>query len=114
VEYKEKYLLECSTLALDASRISTDFRTVTLATLKKAALQLPESQRVKLANALVESISPHREAVTFEDLERRADEVISGKVKAVTSEQFDAGIDRLMQGFAQKRKAQRRLAQRGC
>jgi len=86
---------------------------MTLATLKKAALQLPENQRMKLANALVESIPPHREAVTFEELERRAEEVISGKVKAVSSEEFDAGINQLMQGFAQKRKAQRRLAQRG-
>jgi putative addiction module component (TIGR02574 family) len=86
---------------------------MTLAILKKAALQLPETQRMKLANALVESIPPHREAITFEELERRADEVISGKVKAVSSEEFDAGIDRLMQGFAQKRKAQRRVVQRG-
>jgi putative addiction module component (TIGR02574 family) len=75
---------------------------MTLATLKKAALRLPANQRVKLANALVESIPPHREAVTFEELERRADEVISGKVKAISSEEFDVGIDRLMQGFAQK------------
>ena len=113
MEYKEKYWPGYSSLTLDASRNSTDFQPVTLATLKKAALRLPESQRVKLANALVESIPAHRAAVTFEDIERRADEVISGRVKAVGSEEFDAGIDRLMLGFAQKRKAQRRLAQRG-
>lgn len=86
---------------------------MTLATLKKAALQLPENQRVKLASALVESIPLHRDAVTFEELERRAEEVISGKVKAVSSEEFDAGIDQLMAGFARKRKAQRRSVQRG-
>jgi len=90
-----------------------EFWAVTLTMRKKAALRLPENQRIKLANAMVESLPPHREAVTFEELERRADEVISGKVKAVSSEQFDAGIDRLMEGFAQKRKAQRRVAQRG-
>jgi putative addiction module component (TIGR02574 family) len=100
-------------LALDLGDNQAEFWSMTLATLKKAALQLPENQRMKLANALMESLPPHREPVTFEELERRADEVISGKVKAVSSEEFDAGIDRLMQGFAQKRKAQRRVAHRG-
>jgi len=89
-------------LALDLGSNQAEFWPMTLVTLKKAALKLPENQRMKLANALVESLPPHREAVTFEDLERRADEVISGKVKAVSSEAFDAGVDRLMQGFAQK------------
>jgi putative addiction module component (TIGR02574 family) len=103
----------CNTLALDLNDNPTDFGPMTLATLKKAVLQLPESQRVKLANALVESLPLHREAVTFEELQRRADEVISGKVKAVTSDEFDARIDQLMQGFSKKRNAQRRLAQRG-
>jgi len=78
---------------------------MTLATLKKVVLQLPENQRIKLAGDLFDSIPPHREAITMEELERRGDEVISGQVKAVSSEEFNAGVDRLMRQFARKRKS---------
>jgi hypothetical protein len=53
---------------------------------------------------LPDRIPFHREALTFEELEQRADEVLSGKVKAVTSDEFDAGIDQLMRQFIRKRK----------
>ena len=68
---------------------------MTLTAVKKMAFQLPEIQRVKLASALLDSIPPHREPVTLEELERRAEEVESGKVKPVSSEKFDAHIARL-------------------
>jgi len=78
---------------------------MTFALLKKAVLRLPENQRIRLANDLFSSIPPHREPATFEELERRADEVISGKVKTVSSREFDAGVDQLMGQFARKRKS---------
>ena len=68
---------------------------MTLAAVKKMAFQLPENQRARLASALLDSIPAHREPVTLEELERRAEEVESGKVKPVSSEVFDAHIARL-------------------
>jgi putative addiction module component (TIGR02574 family) len=68
---------------------------MTLTTVKKMAFQLPENQRAKLASDLLESIPPHRAPVTLEELERRADDVESGKVKEVSSNDFDAHISRL-------------------
>jgi putative addiction module component (TIGR02574 family) len=59
------------------------------------AFQLPEIQRAKLASALLDSIPPHRPPVTLEELKRRADEVETGKVKPVSSVEFDAHIARL-------------------
>jgi putative addiction module component (TIGR02574 family) len=68
---------------------------MTLAAVQKLAFQLPKRQRAKLVDALLNSITPHREPVTLDELERRADEVESGKVKAVSSREFDAHISRL-------------------
>ena len=68
---------------------------MTLTAVKKMAFQLPEIQRVKLASALLASIPPHREPVTLAELERRAEEVESGKVKPVSSHKFDAHLARL-------------------
>jgi putative addiction module component (TIGR02574 family) len=68
---------------------------MTLTAVKKLAFQLPEIQRVKLASALLDSVPPHREPVTLEELERRAEEVESGKVKPVSSDEFDAHITHL-------------------
>ncbi len=62
---------------------------------KKRAFQLPAIQRAKPAGALWDSIPPYREPVTLEELERRAEEVESGKVRPVSSEEFDAQIARL-------------------
>ena len=68
---------------------------MTLTAVKKMAFQLPETQRVKLVNALLNTIQPHREPITLQELERRADEVECGKVKPVSSAKFDAHIARL-------------------
>jgi putative addiction module component (TIGR02574 family) len=68
---------------------------MTLTAVKKLAFQLPEAERVKLAGELLDSVPPHREPVTLEELERRAEEIESGKVKPVSSDEFDAHISRL-------------------
>ena len=68
---------------------------MTLAAVQKLAFLLPKGQRAKLASALLDSIPPHRAPVSLAELERRADEVESGKVKAVSSRQLDAQIARL-------------------
>jgi len=65
---------------------------MTLAAVKKLAIQLPLRQRMKLADTLLESIPPMREPVTLAELERRADEVLSGKVKGISGEEFDRDL----------------------
>jgi hypothetical protein len=56
---------------------------MTLAAAKKLILKLPPQQRVKFAEALYDSVPVLRGSVGIEELERRAEEVISGKVKAI-------------------------------
>jgi putative addiction module component (TIGR02574 family) len=73
---------------------------MTLTAVKKMAFQLPEIQRVKLASALLDSIPPYREPVTLEELERRGEEVESGKVKPVSSDEFDKHIARLRKSIS--------------
>jgi len=75
---------------------------MTLAAVKKLAFQLPKADRVKLADALLESIPPYREPVTLAELERRADEVESGKVKPVSGRQFRAHLTRLRKSVASR------------
>jgi putative addiction module component (TIGR02574 family) len=68
---------------------------MTLAAVKKLAFRLPQADRVKLADALLDSLPAHRAPVTLAELERRADEVESGNVKPVSGRQFRAHIARL-------------------
>ena len=68
---------------------------MTLTAVKKLAFQLPPAEQMKLASALLDRIPPHRSPVTLAELERRAEEVESGKVKPVPSDKFDAHIARL-------------------
>lgn len=80
---------------------------MTLAAVKKLAIKLPLAERLKLADAMWESIPPMREPVTLAELERRADEVESGKVKAIPGSVFIAELKEM------KRSIQRRARQRG-
>jgi putative addiction module component (TIGR02574 family) len=80
---------------------------MTLTAIKKLAIKVPLAQRLKLADAMWESIPSMREPVTLEELERRADEVISGKVKAISGKEFDAELDRLEKSIFQRRSAHR-------
>jgi len=71
---------------------------MTLAAVKKLAIKLPLRQRMKLANALYESlpILPLPGSVGLAELERRADEVESGKVKGVPVDEFLAKLDAIV------------------
>jgi putative addiction module component (TIGR02574 family) len=62
---------------------------MTLAAVKKLAIKLPPKQRMQLADALYESLPLLRGSVGLAELERRADEVISGKVKGIPWEEFE-------------------------
>ena len=62
---------------------------MTLAAAKKLILKLPPSQRVKFADVLYDSVPVFPGSVGLEELERRAEEVISGKVKGIPWEEVE-------------------------
>ena len=69
---------------------------VTLTVIRKMAFGLPKSQRVRLADELLEaSIIPYREPVTLATLERRAEELRSGKVKGISDKEFETSLKSL-------------------
>ncbi len=80
---------------------------MTLASVKKLAIQRPEVERMKLAEALLQSLPPMREPVTLAELEARADAVISGKVAAISEKQFDRSLSEMEKSITQIRPAQR-------
>ncbi len=87
---------------------------MTLTALEKVALDLPEKQRVKLANALFASLPPHREALSFTEMERRADAALSGTAEMIPAQEFHAGVRDLIIAKTQDRlKSQTRSIQRG-
>jgi len=78
---------------------------MTLALLKREALKLPTAQRLKLASVLFESAPAPRSAPSFEEIERRADEALSGKIKMISAVESKARIDRLMAKIKRDRQA---------
>lgn len=73
---------------------------VTLTTIRKMVFTLPKAQRVRLAAELLEdSIVPLREPVTLATLERRAEELRSGKVKGISEKEFEATLKELEAGI---------------
>jgi putative addiction module component (TIGR02574 family) len=87
---------------------------MTLAALKKEVLRLPLNQRLKLAEAVYESVSSAPKPLTFEELEKRADEALSGTVKMIPAEQFHREARALVKKIGLRRKkAQSRSSQRG-
>ncbi len=83
---------------------------MTLAAIKKMTSRLTKAQKMKLAGDLLEEIVPKfREPVTLAELESRANDVASGRVKAVSGKVFDADLDEMEKSIG----TQRRLAHRG-
>jgi hypothetical protein len=76
---------------------------MTLAALKKEVLQLPAIQRVKLANAVLESLPSARKPLTFAEREKRADEALSGSVSMTGADEFHQGARKLISQIARKR-----------
>ncbi len=77
--------------------------------LKREALKLPKAQRLKLASLLFESAPAPRPVPSGAEIERRAEEALSGKVKMISAQESKARIDRLMSKI--KRERQLRVAQ---
>jgi hypothetical protein len=76
---------------------------MTLTALKKEVLQLPKAQRVKLANALFESLPSARTGLSFEERERRAGEALSGSVTMIGADEFHEGARQLIDKIARRR-----------
>jgi putative addiction module component (TIGR02574 family) len=94
---------------------------MTAAAVKKLALQLPLKQRLAVADAIYDSVPVLRGSVGIEELERRADEVLSGKVKAVSWDEFQQDLDamrktvksvRAIEASSQARKTPKSTARR--
>ena len=73
---------------------------MTLTAIRKMVFTLPKAQRVRLADELLEdSIVPFREPVTLATLERRAEELRSGKVKGISDREFEATLKEFETGI---------------
>jgi putative addiction module component (TIGR02574 family) len=74
--------------------------------LKREALKLPKAQRIKLASILFNSVPVmDEEPLTIAELDRRADEARSGKVKMISAAEFKAHTKRLMSKLKRNRQA---------
>ena len=76
---------------------------MTLAAVKKLAIKLPPKQRLQLADVLYESLPLLRGSVGLAELERRADEVISGKVKGIPWKEFQRDLREMRKSITPKR-----------
>jgi putative addiction module component (TIGR02574 family) len=72
---------------------------VTLAAVKKLAIKLPLRQRIQLANALYESVPVLPGSVGIAELERRADEVLSGKVKVIPWDEVERDLKEMRESI---------------
>lgn len=68
---------------------------MTLAAIKKMTSRLTKVQKLKLVEELLKETSPLTR-VSDQEIERRAGEVLSGKVKDISATESKAHIDRLM------------------
>ncbi len=80
-----------------------------LATVKKLTAQLTKSQKVKLVGDLLSEVVPQfRQPISLSELERRAEDVVTGRTKAIAVEVFDAELDEMEKSID----SQRRFAHR--
>jgi putative addiction module component (TIGR02574 family) len=80
---------------------------MTLAAIRKLANELPVAERLELAENMWSSIPPMRESLTLAELEARIDEIESGKVKAISSEEFEVELAQLEKEILHKRSTHR-------
>ncbi len=73
---------------------------VTLSAIRRIVFTLPKAQRVRLADEMLEdSIVPFRDPVTLATLERRSEELRTGKVKGISDGEFEATLKELEAGI---------------
>ncbi len=63
--------------------------------LKTKAMSLRPAQRAKLVNALIQTLDKHEEEpITIEELDRRSEDLRSGRVKGIPADQMLASARR--------------------
>jgi putative addiction module component (TIGR02574 family) len=68
---------------------------MSFAELKSEALRLRPAQRAKLVSALIQTLDKHEQApLTLEELDRRSDDLRSGRVKGVPAVEMIASARR--------------------
>jgi putative addiction module component (TIGR02574 family) len=77
---------------------------VTIAAAKKLILKLPPRQRIKFAETIFDSVPVLRGSVGLAELERRIDEVESGKVKPLDGETVLRDLRKLIKLRIQSRR----------
>jgi putative addiction module component (TIGR02574 family) len=80
---------------------------MTLAAIQRLANELPLAERLELAEHLWNSIPPMRQSLTLAELEARVDEIESGKVKAISAQEFDVELAQLEKEILHKRSPHR-------
>jgi putative addiction module component (TIGR02574 family) len=66
--------------------------------LKTEAMRLRPAQRAKLVNALIQTLDKHEEKpITVEQLDRRSEDMRSGRVKGVPADEMLASARRRIQ-----------------
>jgi putative addiction module component (TIGR02574 family) len=76
---------------------------MTLAAAKKMMFKLPPRQRIKFAEQLFESVPVLPGSVGLEELERRAEEVLSGKEKGIPWEEFERELKEMERSIRRAR-----------
>ena len=67
--------------------------------LKTKAMRLRPAQRAKLVNALIQTLDKHEEEpITVEELDRRSEDLRTGRVKGVPAEEVLASALRRIRG----------------
>lgn len=83
---------------LASARTVTYLPTMSLVEIKESATRLPDIEKGDLAVWLLDSLPPHgaddASTDSIKEASRRREELDSGKVQCVTSEEFWAEIDR--------------------
>jgi putative addiction module component (TIGR02574 family) len=80
---------------------------MTLAAMREMADQLSVGERLELAEHIWGSLPPFRQSLTLAEIEARIDDIESGRVQPLSSEEFEAKMVALENELLHKRSGQR-------
>jgi putative addiction module component (TIGR02574 family) len=80
---------------------------MTLAAMREMADQLSIGERLELAEHIWGSLPPFRQSLTLAEIESRIDDIESGRVQALSSDELRARMNALKNELLHKRSPQR-------
>jgi putative addiction module component (TIGR02574 family) len=80
---------------------------MTLAAMREMADKLPVGERLELAEHIWASVPPFRQSLTLAEIESRIDDIESGRVQPLSSQEFEARMTALEGELLHKRSGQR-------